>query len=127
MIPKDKADVEFITELSKHDIKETKEIVPELLKWLQDFNWPVAEHVADYLSKYSNDIDDDIISVLNGSDGVWKYWIVFTLVLHSEVIPNEKIMKEVERIAYSPTTSEKEEEIDEIALEAIEKYKALNS
>jgi len=122
VVPKDKSDVEFINELAKHDIQEVKSVVPELLTWLQDYNWPAAEHVADYLAKYSNDIEDEILSVLKGSDDVWKYWVVFTLVLHSKVEPNEAIMEEVRRIANTPTASEKVEEVDEIAQEAITKY-----
>ena len=123
IVPQDKSDIQFITELSKYNIKEVKEIVPELLTWLQDYNWPPAEHVGNYLSKFTNEIDEQIISILKGNDDIWKYWVISTLVLHSDVIPNEHILEEVKRIADTPTLSEKEEEVDEIAQEAIEKYK----
>ncbi len=123
VIPKDKSDVNFIHELSKYDIKEVKEVVPELLTWLQDYNWPVAKYMAGYLSNFSNEVSNEILAILKGNDDIWKYWIVFTLVLHSKVTPNKAIMKEVKRLAHKPTKSEKHEEVDEIAREAIAKYK----
>ncbi|MET1260682.1 DUF5071 domain-containing protein [Flagellimonas sp. DF-77] len=126
IVPKDKADVEFINGLCKYGIDEVREVVPTLLASLQDGNWPCAGPVADYLAKHTNEIYKEILNVLRGNDETWKYWVVKFLVLHSEVIPNSKIMQVVERIAYSPTKPEKIEEVDEIALEVIDKYKPVD-
>ncbi|GAB5476195.1 MAG: hypothetical protein Mars2KO_42940 [Maribacter sp.] len=48
---------------------------------------------------------------------------VFFLVLNSKVVPSKKLMEEMERLAYAPTKSEELEEVNEIALETIAKYK----
>lgn len=123
LTPKDKTDIDFIEELLKYDISEIKEIVPQLLCSIQDGNWPCADPMADYLSKYTNEIEEELFVIIRGKDDTWKYWAVFFLVLNSKVVPSKKLMEEMERLAYAPSKSEELEEVNEIALKAIDKYK----
>ena len=109
-------------ELAGKEIHEVKAIVPELLVWLQDGNWPVAGPITDFLSKHTNEIEPHIVDVLRGSDDVWKYWVMLLLILHSESRPSVTIIDEVSRISNLPTASEKTEGLDEIAQEILEKY-----
>ena len=48
LIPKDKSDIETAETLSNHSFKEVQPIIPDLLEWLQDGNWPVSKTVADF-------------------------------------------------------------------------------
>jgi len=46
--------LETAEKLSGYSYDEIKPIVPELLTWIQDMNWPVARPVADYLGQSQN-------------------------------------------------------------------------
>ena len=76
--PKDKHDMDFdkITDFYWYNYQELKPIIPELLVWLQDYNWPVAKPIARHLQKILPDILPELIPILKGSDGIWKYWIL---------------------------------------------------
>ncbi|PTX64094.1 uncharacterized protein DUF5071 [Kordia periserrulae] len=121
-IPKNKSDEEFHLFLNKKKINEIREDVYLLLEWLQDINWPVVKYVSAYLNEYTNEIADDIIKVLNGTDEEWKYSIMHTLILNSNKKPNEFILNRIKKIYYSPTEEEKYAELVEIAEDILNKY-----
>lgn len=120
IIPKDKLDLEAVANLETCSISEIKNDVLKLLEWLQDMNWPVAGPICDYFAPFVNNIDDEIIYILRTNDDVWKYWIINSLVGSSGVIPNDKIVKEITRIAKNPTDGEKGEGVQEAAIELLE-------
>ena len=70
LIPKHKDDQEVIENLRKLSFEEIKPIIPDLLEWLQDINWPIAGPVADILKPFSNNIVPDIIKILRTDDGL---------------------------------------------------------
>ncbi len=122
LVPKDKEDLEFINELKSKSIVEIKDIVPELLEWTQDMNWPQTRLLVDYFSPYINEIDIHIIEILKGNDSIWKYSVLLGLISNSNVIPNNKILGVINEIYKNPSKDDKEEEIDVLAQEIIEKY-----
>lgn len=115
-IPKHKSDTDAVSKLKNYFVEEIKDDVPLLLEWLQDMNWPVAVGVRDYLSNHINKIDEEIIAILKTTDEVWKYWIIDGLLACSVIIPNEKILAEIIRIAENPTKEEIHEEVQEVAI-----------
>lgn len=121
LIPKDKSDDSNIDELNTYDIDRIRTIVPQLLEWLQDGNWPIANRIASYFQPRINKIEDEILAILNTNDEIWKYYILL-LILHANQQPGRKIMEEVSRIAISPKPSETEEELDEIARDIVNKF-----
>jgi len=116
LIPKNKFDIETAEKLKDYSVEEIKPIIPELLEWLQDMNWPVAKPVAEYFVSFVDDISDEIFEVFQSGDEIWKYWIISTF---GAITKSEKIKKEIERIAYHPTKNEQAEEVNEMALEII--------
>ena len=46
LVPKDKYDITVISELKKLSDTEIKSIIPGLLEWIQDMDWPVAGDTA---------------------------------------------------------------------------------
>jgi len=74
LLPKDKSDVDTAARLMSYSYEEVKPIIPELLTWIQDMNWPVAGPVASYLKTIAHHITPDIIRILRGNDSTWKYW-----------------------------------------------------
>lgn len=117
--PKHKGDTEAVTLLKNYSYKEIKPIVPELLTWLQDLNWPVAGPMALYLQTIAVHITDDIITVLKGKDEVWKYWLVLVFGTNATTPIAPKLLTEFKRIARQPTPEEVAEEIQDLALEII--------
>ncbi len=120
IVPKDKFDQESVDNLKKYSFEEIEQYIPALLEWLQDANWPVAGPIFNYFKPHINDIDDEIVKILRTDDEVWKYWIL-GLIDHSEVVPNDVLMKEITRIAEHPTQNEIEEELHEVALDIIKR------
>ncbi|MEO1013484.1 MAG: DUF5071 domain-containing protein, partial [Bacteroidota bacterium] len=53
LIPKDKLDIEMAEKLNQYPYEEIKPIIPDLLEWIKDMNWPVARTVAEYLISIS--------------------------------------------------------------------------
>jgi len=119
LIPKDKGDVETANRLKNYSYQEIKTIVPELLEWIQDLNWPVAGPVADYLESISEYLTEEIIEILRGNDEMWKYWCVFIFGIHATKTIDPKLMQEFLRIANKPTEQEILAEVYELAQELI--------
>ncbi len=76
LVPKDKHDKSNIDKLYYLTDKEIKPIIYDLLEWLQDYNWPVAEEIKKVLWKRENLVFPYISSILNSDDEQWKYWII---------------------------------------------------
>lgn len=80
-----------------------------MLEWLQDINWPIAGPIADILKPFSDQLVPDIIKILQTNDGIWKLWILKTLVRNNK---DETLLNELKRISMSPTKDEIEGEVD---------------
>lgn len=114
LIPKDKFDIETAKNLCHYSYVEVKEIVPELLEWLQDMNWPVARYVADYLLTILDSIENEILKILKGNDLIWIDWVLVVFGMH---VDSNDVKNEIIRLAISPNENEKKEFLDETALE----------
>ena len=119
LIPKNKSDIETANRLKNYSYQEINAIVPELLEWIQDLNWPVAEPVAAYLKSISEYLTEDIIKILKGNDETWKYWCVSIFGINATKSVDPELMKEFMRIANNPTEEEISEEVYELAQELI--------
>lgn len=116
LIPKNKSDIETAERLKNYSFEKIKPIIPNLLEWLQDMNWPVARPVANFLLSINDQITDEIIEVLKTQDEIWKYWIISTF---GPITTSVEIRKEIERIANYPTKSERLEELEALSLEIL--------
>jgi hypothetical protein len=114
LIPKDKDDTETAEKLKNYSYEELKSIVPDLLVWLQDGNWPISKTVSEYLQSICENISNEIFEVFKTNDMEWKYYMIlrFGPLTNDELIQNEII-----RIAKKPTDLEIESELNEIAIE----------
>lgn len=57
-----------------------KEVLPQLLVWLQDLNWPGSKETAEFLLNIGSPIIPHVHEVLRGSDTEWQYWVLECLV-----------------------------------------------
>ncbi|MCM1508128.1 MAG: DUF5071 domain-containing protein [Ruminococcus flavefaciens] len=120
-LPKDKFDKSGLSSLYALTDEEIKSVILDLLEWVQDMNFPVADEVCRIVAGHYAVADDYIINILDVSqhDELWKYFIITGLLPLIEK-PSERLKNAVSRIAYSPSDSEKAEEVDMTALEYLE-------
>ena len=112
LIPKHKFDQETVEKLEKLSFEQLKPIIPELLEWLQDMNWPIARPVADILEPHIDKIVPEIIKIFKTDDGMWKYWVIIFV----RNTTNPLLLNEIERIAKFPSRDEIEDEVNFLAI-----------
>ncbi|GAF06574.1 hypothetical protein JCM16418_539 [Paenibacillus pini JCM 16418] len=117
LLPRDKHDFERVNELKNLDKKDLIKLLPELLVWLQDINWPIAREVAKLLLTIPQETIPYISSVLAGGDDIWKEWCLRYFVMELPNKLRQSLQEDLERIAYRPT---KGEELEEVHLTAQE-------
>jgi len=111
--------------VDKHDLPKAEAIValgypavdallPELIAWVQDINWPVAKVLIPFLASIGEPLAPHLRMIFESEDHVWKYWVLDKLVAPS---PNVALAVEpyLLRMALDPSPGETEEGIDEIA------------
>lgn len=76
LVPKDKHDISNINKLYNLSDEEMKPIVYNLLEWIQDYNWPVAQELIPLLKEREDIIFPYMSDILRGDDFMWKYWIM---------------------------------------------------
>ncbi len=121
LLPRDKHDFDRVNDLKKINKEDLIKLIPELLEWLQDINWPIAREISKLLLTVPKETIPFIINVLAGKDDIWKEWCLryFVKDLPTELIENLK--EELERIAYIPTKGEELEEVHVTAQEILKK------
>ncbi|OME98302.1 hypothetical protein BK124_13840 [Paenibacillus amylolyticus] len=122
-LPRDKFDYEAVRKLSKFSDVELKVIIPELMEWLQDGNWPISKPVEDILLRLGEDLIPHIKDVLQTQDPQWEYFILVGLIDRLPISHLSMLQTDLVRILESPTPSEVLEELDEVILELLEKMK----
>jgi len=121
LIPKDKLDIETAEKLKQFSYEEVKPIIPNLLEWIQDMNWPVSRVIADYLITISEYLTSDIIDILNGKDEMWKYWTIGVFGIYSEKPLQPEVKEIINRISYNPSFEEIENKVNIQAINALNK------
>lgn len=123
LIPKDKFDVSGIEKLMTLSDEEIEPLIPGLLEWLVDGNHPAAEPVAKVLSKHWDILPKYILPILlpGQTDEQWKWYILSMLGRDLGFAPDHELIAEIKRISDSPTDSELSEEVNEQAIDAIER------
>ena len=117
LIPKSKADIETAQLLFSRSYAEVRSIIPDLLEWIQDMNWPVAKPVSEYLVSISENITAEILQILKGDDNVWKYWCIHVFGIWSPKKIDPLIEKELRRMVEKPAKGEIDEKVVDVEAE----------
>ncbi|SEU24192.1 protein of unknown function [Variovorax sp. OV084] len=111
--------------VDKHDLPKAEAIValgypavdallPELIAWMQDINWPVAKVLIPFLAGIGEPLAPHLCMIFESEDHIWKYWVLDKL-----VAPSPRLAVAVGpyllRLALNPSPGESEEGVDEIA------------
>jgi Domain of unknown function (DUF5071) len=83
-LPREKADEARLERIRALGYPAIDPILPHLMTWLQDMNWPIAGRVATLLIPIGRPLLPHIHRVLQGDDDLWKYWVLGYLVKHLE-------------------------------------------
>ena len=100
LLPKDKHDDEAIKRLRKLPIQELEPLLPELLEWVADINWPIARDAIDLVLTVPEHIVEPIREVLRTTDDGWKNSCLNYVIPHLPVEQQRQLKPELERIAH---------------------------
>ncbi|MDP3227904.1 MAG: DUF5071 domain-containing protein [Acidovorax sp.] len=114
MLPRDKHDVQRAEALVQLGYPAIEPVLPQLFRWTQDGNWPVARVLAPLLADIGPYLVSHVRLILNGVDDTWKYFLLQTIVADS-VEMKRLLLPDLERLARYPTASEAAEDLDSIA------------
>lgn len=121
LIPEHKQDYERVEQLKSKTLEEMKPILPELLEWLQDMNWPIAQDIEDIVINYQEDLLPHLKKIFITNDGEWKYFMLHGLVSRLPKHILKELRPDLIRMKDFPTKDEIVSEIDDIVTELLEK------
>ena len=120
MIPSDKFDELAILRLQLSTREEIIPVLPELLGWIQDMNWPIASKMAELLRAYPVETAPHIKEILKGTDSIWKYWCLLELIQPMNKDHQLLFKEDLLRLIHHPSKDDQLEEVDEVAAEILE-------
>ncbi|MFJ7667549.1 DUF5071 domain-containing protein [Lysinibacillus sp. NPDC097195] len=120
LLPKNIYDIDKVEELKKLDRNILVSLLPELLVFIQDTNWPVAPGVLEILRTFPNEIIPYVLDILSSDDDNWKWYVLHFLVIELPKESRGQFQEYLTRVAENPTANELAEELDEIAKQILE-------
>ncbi|MFJ7648311.1 DUF5071 domain-containing protein [Lysinibacillus sp. NPDC097279] len=118
-LPSNVYDVDKVEEIKKLDRETLVSLLPELLVYTQDMNWPVAPGVLEILLTFPEEIVPHVQAVLSSEDDNWKWFLLHFLVIKLPVASKVQFKDYLLKVAENPTKMELAEELDEIAKEIL--------
>ena len=117
LIPVDKFDLSGVSMLMEIDEKDIKPIIPDLLLWTVDMNWPVATEMVKVLVRFPDIVIPYIKKILSPSevDEEWKWFIIVHFIPKFTKDKQEQLLGDIRRICDYPTDGEIKEEVQEEA------------
>lgn len=121
LLPKNKFDDKNLNIIRKLPDTQIKLVIYELLEWIQDYNWPIANQVLQILVQRQELVFPYISDILKGNDVMWKYWILELLIPSLERDYQFELKEDIEALASLKGTDEDTLVIIEQAKICIEK------
>ena len=116
---RDKHDLESARALIEIGFSGNSERLPHMLEWMQDMNWPVAPVIAEYLKASRAPIEDLVLEILRGDDGVWKASCIARLLADLENVDLVPYRAELRRIVDRPTADDQREGLPSLVAEIL--------
>ncbi|MBU8878875.1 DUF5071 domain-containing protein [Bacillus sp. FJAT-29790] len=114
-LPRNKFDFERVHKIKRMEKKDIIPLLPELLEWIQDMNWPIAPKVAEILITFPKEIVPHLKNVFSTNDDIWKFWCLEYLIKKLPPHYKESLRNDLIRLITTPTEGEKLEEVDKKA------------
>ena len=108
LVPKNISDFSGMEELRKLSDEEIASVIPDLLAWMKDMNWPVAKEMPDLLAPRQKALIPHIIEILQPeqSECDWKTYIILFLLPLLDEKYLLMLKPSLERIVKNPTKGE---------------------
>ena len=119
LVPTSKFDTDKAAALVRLGFPAVEPVIPQILEWLQDLNWPVGFVFQPFLVGIGEPLAPYVRDVLQGQDDGWKYSLLRVVVDQSPALA-QALRPELERVARSPSSGEAREEVDQVAVEILE-------
>lgn len=97
-LPKSKSDLEAVAALRKAGPEAAIPLLPQLLPWLADINWPVAAPLAAFLVEVGEPLIPHLRSILSSDDDMWIYWILQDLVARLPTALQQQLEPELQAL-----------------------------
>ncbi len=120
LLPRHKSDSEHTRAIVALGYPAVAPVLPELLEWLQDCNWPISGSISIFLASIGEPVIPHIRHVFGGNDGIWKYWCIAALIRKMPRALAETLRSDLMQLAYHPTANDRSEQVDEQAREALD-------
>ncbi len=118
MLPQDKHDIDRAVAIMSLGYPAIEPVIPDLLEWMQDLNWPVASALQLPLARVGVPLAVHLRPIFASDDDIWKQVLISRIVAYSPELATE-LRPELERIASTPTAGERAEEADEAARDVL--------
>lgn len=115
LLPQDKMDIEAVEKITDYGYPTIEPILPLLIEWMQDFNWPVAQALAPFLAGIGPQLKSSVLDVLKTQDAIWIYWVVSKLVNTTDLRLAEAIFPELVDL-YQKTANSADEDEQAVSL-----------
>ena len=114
LLPRDKHDTNRAAALTALGLERALPVIPEILKWMQDLNWPVATVFQPLLVDAGASLAVFVKPLLSSEDNVWKYNLLVSIVSRSPALA-AALQTELMHLASTPTAEEQVEGVTEEA------------
>jgi len=122
LVPQTKHNTEKAAALVALGYPAVAPVLPQLLEWMQDYNWPVAQVLKPLLAGIGRPLVPHIRAVLHGNDAVWKYWLQTQIAAESRDV-YLALMPQLERLRDHPSEEDRREELDAVAGELLDRHR----
>ena len=111
LLPRDKRDTQRAMALVALGYPVVEPVLPKMLEWIQDRNWPVARVFEPFLATIGAPLAPHIRVVLSGNDDSWKYSVLDSVILKSPYLVHA-LQTDLVRLSQQPTLGERTELVD---------------
>jgi hypothetical protein len=110
LVPSDKFDLERAKAAAAAGYPAVAEVLPELVAWLKDYNWPVAKVLAPFLATIGLPLLPHVKAAFASGDAIWEYWVLRKVVA-THIDLAAAIRPQLENIVACPTPDEVAEDV----------------
>ena len=119
LVPKSKSDLDTANRAVAAGYPAVESVLPELVEWLQDYNWPVAHVLAPFLAEIGLPLIPQIDHVFSTTDETWQYWMIVCLLSRNDDL-YEHYKQKLIQLAETPSGNDRHHELDDVARETLE-------
>lgn len=117
-LPRDKHDLERADKLIALGYPEVTPILPEILEWMEDGNWPVSHKLGPFLASIGAPLAEDIRRILRTQNFDWHYWVLLRVVADSQELISA-LHEDLLEFRDAPSVNEYHDEVKEIVNDII--------